>query len=227
MDPPDVVFERFPLDFHRFHARPAQERGDRDALPPQTPGVGREAAEQGRRRSYGLAVSILGRLSPLSPCFCSLSCRSCSCCSCRSLCSRLTCIACTLSGLSRFPFHDSQVSVLGGFFDFFRTSRLSEKMQPFYTKTQILASNINLAIMEREARETRERASNASKARAERAARTARAGARRQRTAAWREWREPPEDRDSNPVRSLMPLRGRCAACAGRFELGASRSPLS
>ena len=107
--PPDVVFGRFPLDFHRFHARPAQERGDRDALPPQTPGVGREAAEQGRRRSYGLAVAILGRLSPLSPCFCSLSCRSCSCCSCRSLCSRLTCIACTLSGLSRFPFHDSQV----------------------------------------------------------------------------------------------------------------------
>ena len=109
LDPPDVVFGRFPLDFHRFHARPAQERGDRDALPPQTPGVGREAAEQGRRRSYGLAVSILGRLSPLSPCFCSLSCRSCSCCSCRSLCSRLACIACTLSGLSRFPFHDSQV----------------------------------------------------------------------------------------------------------------------
>ena len=60
--PPDVVFGRFPLDFHRFHARPAQERGNRDALPPQTPGVGREAAEQGRRRSYGLAVSILGRL---------------------------------------------------------------------------------------------------------------------------------------------------------------------
>ena len=109
LDPPDVVFERFPLDFHRFHARPAQERGDRDALPPQTPGVGREAAEQGRRRSYGLAVSILGRLSPLSPCCCSLSCRSCSCCSCCSLCSRLACIACTLSGLSRFPFHDSQV----------------------------------------------------------------------------------------------------------------------
>ena len=112
LDPPDVVFGRFPLDFHRFHARPAQERGDRDALPPQTPGVGREAAEQGRRRSYGLAVSILGRLSPLSPCFCSLSCRSCSCCSCLSLCSRLPCIASTLSGLSRFPFHDSQVFLI-------------------------------------------------------------------------------------------------------------------
>ena len=111
LDPPDVVFGRRPLDFHRFHARPEQERGDRDALPPQSPGVGREAAEQGRRRSYGLAVSILGSLSPLSPCFCSLSCRSCSCCSCRSLCSRLTCIACTLCGLSRFPFHDSQVSL--------------------------------------------------------------------------------------------------------------------
>ena len=81
--------------------------------------------------------------------------------------------------------------------------------------------------MEREARETRERASNASKARAERAARTARAGARRQRTTAWREWREPTEDRDSNPVRSLMPLRGRCAACAGRLELGAFRALLS
>ena len=119
MDPPDIVFGRFPLDFHRFHARPAQERGDRDALPPQTPGVGREAAEQGRRRSYGLAVSILGRLSPLSPCFCSLSCRSCSCCSCLSLCSRLPCIASTLSGLSRFPFHDSQVSVLGDVWVFF------------------------------------------------------------------------------------------------------------
>ena len=107
--PPDVVFGRFPLDFHRFHARRAQERGDRDALPPQTPGVGREAAEQGRRRSYGLAVSILGRLSPLSPCCCSMSCRSCSCCSCCSFCPRLACNACTPSSLTRFPFHDRQV----------------------------------------------------------------------------------------------------------------------
>ena len=72
--------------------------------------------------------------------------------------------------------------------------------------------------MEREAREAGGRASIASKARAERAARTARAGATRQRTAARREWREPPEDRDSKPVRSLMPLRGRCAACAGRLS---------
>ena len=87
------------------------------------------------------------------------------------------------------------------------------------------SKNRNLASMEREARETRERASNASKARAERAARTARAGATRQRTAARREWREPPEDGDSKPVRSRMPLRGRYAACAGRFEVGASRSP--
>ena len=71
--------------------------------------------------------------------------------------------------------------------------------------------------MEREAREAGGRASIASKARAERAARTARAGATRQRTAARREWREPPEDGDSKPVRSLMPLRGRCAACAGRL----------
>ena len=77
--------------------------------------------------------------------------------------------------------------------------------------------NGNLAIMEREAREAGGRASIASKARAERAARTARAGATRQRTAARREWREPPEDGDSKPVRSLMPLRGRCAACAGRL----------
>ena len=115
LDPPDVVFGRFPLDFHRFHARPTQERGDRDALPPQTPGVGREAAEQGRRRSYGLAVSILGRLSPLSPCCCSMSCRSYCCCSCCSFCPRLACNACTPSSLTRFPFHDSQVSVLGCF----------------------------------------------------------------------------------------------------------------
>ena len=69
--------------------------------------------------------------------------------------------------------------------------------------------------MEREAREAGGRASIASKARAERAARTARAGATRQRTAARREWREPPEDRDSKPVRSLMPLRGRYAAPPG------------
>ena len=69
--------------------------------------------------------------------------------------------------------------------------------------------------MEREAREARGRASIASKARAERAARTARAGARRQGAAARREWREPPEDGDSKPVRSLMPLRGRYAAPPG------------
>ena len=75
----------------------------------------------------------------------------------------------------------------------------------------------NLAIMEREAREAGERASNASKATAGRAARTARAGAKRQQTASWREWREPPEDGDRKPARSLMPLRGRCAACAGRL----------
>ena len=86
------------------------------------PGAGRVAAAQGHKRSYGLAVSILGRLSPLSPCCCSLSCRSCSCCSCRSLCSRLSCIACTLSGFSRFPFHDNQVSV---FTCVVRTSRFS------------------------------------------------------------------------------------------------------
>ena len=74
------------------------------------PGAGRVAAAQGHKRSYGLAVSILGRLSPLSPCCCSLSCRSCSCCSCCSFCPRLACNACTPSSLTRFPFHDSQVS---------------------------------------------------------------------------------------------------------------------
>ena len=73
------------------------------------PGAGRVAAAQGHKRSYGLAVSILGRLSPLSPCCCSLSCRSCSCCSCCSFCPRLACNACTPSSLTRFPFHDSQV----------------------------------------------------------------------------------------------------------------------
>ena len=71
--------------------------------------------------------------------------------------------------------------------------------------------------MEREAREAGGRASIANKARAERAARTARAGATRQGTEARREWREPPEDRDRKPALSLMPLRGRCAACAGRL----------
>ena len=75
------------------------------------PGAGRVAAAQGHKRSYGLAVSILGRLSPLSPCCCSMSCRSCSCCSCCSFCPRLACNACTPSSLTRFPFHDSQVSV--------------------------------------------------------------------------------------------------------------------
>ena len=75
------------------------------------PGAGRAAAAQGHKRSYGLAVSILGRLSPLSPCCCSLSCRSCSCCSCCSFCPRLACNACTPSSLTRFPFHDSQVSL--------------------------------------------------------------------------------------------------------------------
>ena len=73
------------------------------------PGAGRVAAAQGHKRSYGLAVSILGRLSPLSPCCCSMSCRSCSCCSCCSFCPRLACNACTPSSLTRFPFHDSQV----------------------------------------------------------------------------------------------------------------------
>ena len=77
----------------------------------EPPGAGRVAAAQGHKRSYGLAVYILGRLSPLSPCCCSLSCRSCSCCSCCSFCPRLACNACTPSSLTRFPFHDRQVSV--------------------------------------------------------------------------------------------------------------------
>ena len=98
------------------------------------PGAGRVAAAQGHKRSYGLAVSILGRLSPLSPCCCSLSCRSCSCCSCCSFCPRLACNACTPSSLTRFPFHDSQVSF---FWVFFRTSRFFCFLQPFHTKTLI------------------------------------------------------------------------------------------
>ena len=89
------------------------------------------------------------------------------------------------------------------------------KKRPRSKHSSFLAPEINLAIMEREARQTRERASNASKARAERAARTARAGATRQGTEARREWREPPEDRNSKPVRSPTPLLGRFAAYAG------------
>ena len=86
-----------------------------ETLPRQPPGAGRAAAAQGHKRSCGLAVSILGRLSPLSPCCCSLSSRSCSCCSCCSPCCRLACIAYTLSSLSRFPFHDSQVQTTPSF----------------------------------------------------------------------------------------------------------------
>ena len=45
----------------------------------------------------------------------------------------------------------------------------------------------------------------AGKARAARAGRTAREGAPEPHRGARREWREPPENRDSEPVRSLMP----------------------
>ena len=45
----------------------------------------------------------------------------------------------------------------------------------------------------------------AGKARAARAGRTARDGAPEPQRGARREWREPPENRDSKPVRSLMP----------------------
>ena len=78
-------------------------------LPAQTARRGRAAAERGHTRSYGLAVSIVGGLLPLSPCSSSWFSRSCSRCSCCSCCSRLACNACTLSRLPRFPFHDSQV----------------------------------------------------------------------------------------------------------------------
>ena len=97
-------------DFVRISKEFYKQRDATETLPPQTARRGRVAAPQGHKRSYGLAVSILGRLSPLSPCCCSMSCRSCSCCSCCSFCSRLACNACTPSSLTRFPFHDSQVS---------------------------------------------------------------------------------------------------------------------
>ena len=92
----------------------------------------RAAREQGTTRSFRLAVSRLGMLSPLSLC-CSSGCwRSCSCIS-RPLSPlglRLSCL--TLSSLSRFPLHDSQVSVFGCSFS---NLAISRKMQPFHTKT--------------------------------------------------------------------------------------------
>ena len=111
----------FCMDFRCFSkqrdtiVRPERERGDRDALPPQTPGVGRAAAEQGRGRSYGLAVSILARLSPLSPCCSSWSWRSCSRC---SACSRCSCGACSAqrSLASRAPRSMIARFNFGGFF---------------------------------------------------------------------------------------------------------------
>ena len=78
--------------------------------------------------------------------------------------------------------------------------------------------NENLAIMEREARETRERTSTRTEARAARATEDRKSkGDSTTKKAAKRAWREQPEHRDRKPVRSLMPLRGRCAACAGRL----------
>ena len=104
---PGGLQERFVKDFRGI----SKQRDATETLPPQTARRGRVAAPQGHKRSYGLAVSILGRLSPLSPGCCSMSCRSCSCCSCCSFCPRLACNACTPSSLTRFPFHDSQVSL--------------------------------------------------------------------------------------------------------------------
>ena len=104
---PGAFWEGFPTHFQAT-------RGDRDA-PYSNRRRGRVAPEQGYRRLYALAVSILGRPSLLSLCSSWWSCRSASRCSCCSLCSRHACNACTLSHLSRFPFHDSQVcEVLGG-----------------------------------------------------------------------------------------------------------------
>ena len=104
--------------FSRWFPVFSQERG----APSSNRRRGRAAPEQGLTLSYSLVVSILGRLSRLSSCCCSLSsrpcsccsccarCSPCSCCSCCDRCSRLACVACTLSSLSRFPLHDSQVS---------------------------------------------------------------------------------------------------------------------
>jgi len=73
--------------------------------------------------------------------------------------------------------------------------------------------------MEREARKTRERTSTRTEARAARATEDRKSkGDSTTKKAAKRAWREQPEHRDRKPVRSLMPLRGRCAACAGRLS---------
>ena len=91
--------------------RRSQKHDAIDTLPAQTARRRPRSGRAGHRRSSLLAVSILARLSPLSRCCSSLSCRSRSCPSCCSRCSCFACIACTLSSLSRFPFHDSQVSL--------------------------------------------------------------------------------------------------------------------
>ena len=77
-----------------------------ETLPAQTARRARAAGELGHKRSYGLAVSILGRLSPLSLSCSSWSWGSCSGCCCCSRCSGFAFRACTLSSFSRFPFHD-------------------------------------------------------------------------------------------------------------------------
>ena len=83
-------------------ARAAGEQGHKrftryytsiDTLPAQTARRARAAGELGHMRSYGLAVSILARLSPLSPCSSMWFWRSLSCCSSCSRCSRLACNA--------------------------------------------------------------------------------------------------------------------------------------
>ena len=105
---------RFHIISSSFHTRSPNflsqfSKDPPEALPTPIALRGRAAAERVHTRSYGLAVSIVGGLLPLSPCSSSWLSRSCSRCSCCSCCSRHACNACTLSRLSRFPFHDSQV----------------------------------------------------------------------------------------------------------------------
>ena len=82
------VFERS----RRILPREPEEKSI-ETLPAQTARRARAAGELGHKRSYGLAVSILGRLSPLSPCSSMWFWRSVSCCSSCSRCSRLACNA--------------------------------------------------------------------------------------------------------------------------------------
>ena len=80
------VFERS----RRILPREPEEKSI-ETLPAQTARRARAAGELGHKRSYGLAVSTLARLSPLSPCSSMWFWRSLSCCSSCSRCSRLAC----------------------------------------------------------------------------------------------------------------------------------------